>query len=327
MEETRAIRGTIGEDFLRSVIRMRPRDMHKGSCGRVLLCAGSAGMTGAAVLAARAALRSGAGLVYAAAPEEAFPVLQILAPEAICVKWEDAAAVLEGRQQNGRDISYDAVGFGPGVGLGPEAGAHLRLVLQAFRGPVVLDADGLNALAGDPELRALALAYPGEIILTPHPGEAARLLRGAGMEALPAGEDRRAETVRALAEAYGAIAVLKGAGTLVCRAGHVAEAESSGGAAHPEAAAYEIRENPTGNPGMATAGSGDVLTGLITALCAQGLDPWDAAQAGVFLHGRAGDLAAEDKGEYGLIASDICEALPAAIKPYGGTPSVNKARR
>ena len=161
-------------------------------------------------------------------------------------------------------------------------------------GSLVLDADGLNTLAGDNDLAGFVQGFNGRVVLTPHVGEARRLLAALGDEETASREDM----VRVLSEGYGAIAVMKGAQTLVAQS-----QEETG-----------IWRNTTGNPGMATAGSGDVLTGVIASLAGQGLSLWDAARAGVWLHGAAGDLAADDKGEYGMIAGDIVDHLPYAIK-------------
>lgn len=286
---------TITAEYVRTVIRPRDPELHKGSCGRVLLCAGGAGMTGAAVFAARAALRSGSGLVYVCTKERNFPVLQTCVPEAICVTWDEAAEHLFGRG----GWSYDAACFGPGMGTMLETKEMLRKLLFAGDQPLVIDADGLNCLAADTELAELARNYPGQMVLTPHVGEAKRLFQAAKVHP---GDDRK-EMVTALTRAYHCIGVLKGAGTLVAR---------------EDAQETEIWMNTTGNPGMATAGSGDVLTGLITGLAGQGVPLWDAAKAGVWIHGRAGDIAAGRIGEYGLIASDIAEGIALALKEAAG---------
>lgn len=256
-------------------------------------------MTGAAVFAARAALRSGSGLVYVCTKERNFPILQTCVPEAICVTWDEAAEHLFGSG----GWSYDAIAFGPGMGTKAESREMLRKVLFAGEEPLVIDADGLNCLAADRDLAELARNYPGDLVLTPHVGEARRLFDAANVHP---GTDREA-MVTALARGYDCIGVLKGAGTLVAR-----PAQPSDG---PDP---EIWKNTTGNPGMATAGSGDVLTGLIAGLAGQGLSLWDAAKAGVYLHGRAGDIAAERIGEYGLIASDIAEGIAPALKEAAG---------
>ncbi|MDR2295506.1 MAG: NAD(P)H-hydrate dehydratase [Clostridiales Family XIII bacterium] len=272
--------------YVRERLRPRAADTHKGQCGRLLIVAGSHGMAGAAVLCARGAFRSGAGLVSVSVLEELFPVIHGGVAEATCV----------GRDLARLDLSaFDAVAMGPGLGNAENTAGLVRFVLKSYDGTLVLDADALNVIAGDSiltgMLRARALRPCGAAIITPHPGEAARLL-GLGS---PAPRDERAESARALAALTGAISVLKGARTLT---------------ASP---AGELYVNETGNPGMATGGSGDVLTGAIAALAGQGLCPLDAALTGVYLHGLAGDIAAARVGEYGLTASDIAEALALAI--------------
>lgn len=301
------ITGTITEEYVRKVIRPRPRDMHKGDCGHVLVIAGSAGMTGAAWLAAGACLRTGSGLVYVCTPKANFSVIQTLAPEAICIEWDEALRLLsEDNTNTGRHFSgYDAVAFGPGVGTGMQSKRRMKALLMTYGGPLVLDADGLNLIAGDDELKELVRSYPGEIVMTPHAGEAVRLL-----QIRETGDLKETETRRRMAsyleETYGVTVVLKGAGTLV------AGRETEDGVPR-----FVMYENTTGNPGMASAGSGDVLTGVITSLAGQGIPVTDAAKTGVWIHGRAGDLAAADLGEYGMIAGDILRKLPAALKPFG----------
>lgn len=293
----------ITEKDVRRVISPRPEEMHKGQCGHVLLIAGGNGMPGAAVLASKAALRSGSGLVYVCTPKSNFPVVQTLVPEAIMVEWDEAMAVMDGRQgRTSSHLEYDAIAFGPGMGTGSTARRRLKSVLLTAQAPLVLDADGLNLLGKDEELRSIAASYMNEIILTPHVGEARRLLETRDGETAPT--DRN-EMAFDLVRDYGRISILKGAGTRVGRY-----------APDPEGQGVEMKMNPTGNPGMATAGSGDVLTGLLTSLLGQGAEPWDAACAGVYLHGLAGDLAREDKGERGLIAGDIVEQLPYAIRRF-----------
>ncbi len=265
----------------------RSRDGHKGSSGRVLMLAGSAAMPGAALLAARAAMRGGAGLVRLVDREDLFRLLLPLAlPEAVRVVTQGDldAAWFAARDEH-------ALLIGPGLGLS-DASALRRLVRAAaegFAGPLLLDADALNAFAGRPE----ELARPrGTLLLTPHPGEAARLL-GAEIGAL---EAERVASARELARRSGAVVVLKGAGTLVDDGQRQAR-------------------NPTGGPALSTAGSGDVLAGLLSAyLCALGpaFDGFAAACAAVWVHGRAGDACAARFGERGTLASDLIEALPAA---------------
>jgi NAD(P)H-hydrate epimerase len=281
---------TITKESIKSLFSPMRRDAHKGTAGRVLLVAGSPGMAGAAVLAARGALRSGAGLVRVSIERELWPIVQIGEPCATCV---DRAAFDEAEINR-----YDAVAIGPGLGTGGRAADALARVLERYKGKLVLDADALNLL---PTTVANVRSSPKRI-LTPHPGEAARLL---GVDTKTILADRRA-AASALATRFGAVAVLKGHATLVAIPAHHHGDES--------ASEIAIRENTTGNPGMGTAGSGDVLTGVIAAFAGRGLSAAQAAQAGVFVHGLAGDMAAQRVGEYGLTASDIAAALPLALK-------------
>lgn len=272
--------GLITQSFVNTFIKKREREIHKGDCGKILIFAGSKGMAGAAVLCARAALRTGAGLVRASVPEALFPILQIGVPEATCITRE---RFLEDLMQ------YSAIAIGPGLGDEEENGVLIKNILETTDKPVVLDADGLNLLRNELTVMSKAKA---KLIITPHPGEAARLL---GLTAADINKDRL-QSARELATVTGAVTVLKGAGSVV---------------ATPEGKTYI---NTTGNPGMATGGSGDVLSGVIAALAGQGLDTEAAATAGVFLHGLAGDLASDRMGEYGLIASDIANMVALAIR-------------
>ena len=272
--------GLITQAYVNTFIKERERDIHKGNCGKVLVYAGSKGMAGAAVLCARAALRTGAGLVRVSIPEELFPILQIGVPEATCIIRERLFEDL---------MQYSAIAIGPGLGDEIQNGNLIKKILYTTDKPVVVDADGLNLLRDD--LGAMKSAK-AKLVITPHPGEAARLLNRKTSEI---NADRLGSALE-LATITGAVTVLKGAGSVV---------------ATPEGKTYI---NNTGNPGMATGGSGDVLTGVIAALAGQGLDPEAAAAAGVFLHGMAGDLASEQTGEYGLIASDIADMVALAIK-------------
>ena len=277
----------ITEKTVKNIIERRPSEIHKGSCGRILIATGSVGMAGAAVLAARGALRSGAGLVQLSVPQEIFPIVQTGVIEATCLT----------DSLDNIDLSrYNAAAAGPGLGDSRESVEKVRILLDSFDGPLVLDADGLNIAARE-EFFDLMRARGGRLIITPHMGEARRLMAKDFSEKMT-----RRELAEALAEKTGAVTVLKGAGTVVAAKGR------------------KTYTNTTGNPGMATAGSGDVLTGIITSLCGQRhsdgrpIEPLEAALAGVYIHGLAGDLGAEEKGEYGLIAGDIAEYIALAVK-------------
>lgn len=256
--------------------RRRP-DANKGDCGRILIVAGSRGMAGAAVLTATAAYRGGAGLVTLAVPEE---IVDTVAALQVC-------AIVRILPVEPGDMGADVVAVGPGLGTAAETVEYVRRIVSEVKVPVVLDADGLNAFAAEPEL--LESAGPPRI-LTPHPGELGRLT-GVPAAAINRARGRVAE---AAAKRFKSIVVLKGRGTIVT-----------------DGKRTEV--NDTGNAGMATGGTGDVLTGLIAGLLGQGMKPFDAARLGVHLHGRAGDLAAEKLGPHSLMATDLLDFLPAAF--------------
>ncbi|MGK0156699.1 MAG: hydroxyethylthiazole kinase-like uncharacterized protein yjeF [Neolewinella sp.] len=258
----------------------RPSDSHKGTFGKLLVVAGSVGMAGAAVLCVRAATRGGVGLVRVALPESLVATFPLSVPEAMTF----LAIAREVKQQLG---DADAVVIGPGLSTNAPTMSLLQTVLQHSPVPVVIDADALNVLS--PLTKKLTCRAP--LILTPHPGEAARLL---GTSIALVQSDREA-AVAALCERSGAIVVLKGKGTLV----------SDG---------QKCFENATGNPGMAAGGSGDVLAGLLGALLARGLDPFDAACLAVNVHGRAGDRARDAIGENGMVASDLVAAIAQELR-------------
>lgn len=280
-------------EFVQNIIERRSREIHKGDCGRVLVVAGSSGMAGAAVLACKGALRSGSGLVQAVLPENLFPVVQIGIPEATCLE-RDFSKIDLGR--------YDAAAVGPGLGEGKESVEAVIHIIKNFDGPIVLDADGLNITAHNDLFDLLRKRTSGTTVITPHIGEARRLL-GREIGIL---QEERIDAAAALAEKTGAVTVLKGHKTVVATVGG------------------KTYINTTGNPGMATAGCGDVLTGIITGLmgqkksCGRRMSAKEAALCGVFLHGMAGDLAADKIGEYGLIAGDIADYTAYALKQISG---------
>ncbi len=402
----------ITEDVVRKIVRSREAHLHKGDCGRVLIGAGSVGMAGAAILAARGALRSGAGLVRVAVPSELVTILQIAVPEATCIDRGQLLASIAGassasaastatasagvdnsKNANGRPAAgkaapaladYNAICIGPGLGEEAESIAFVKAMLTSYGGVLIVDADALNIIAHNDMLGLLrdrAEHWPDTTVITPHIGEARRLLAAAGKAsnaAVSAADTRnsslqddrpaaliaaaakasyktqsenakagtgfaaatasaarsfdfsgaapeaaRLDIAAALVEATRAIVVLKGSGTIVAAAGR------------------EVFINTTGNPGMATGGSGDVLAGVITGLAGQKrqictelaaantaavgavdiaaatasrIGAYDAAVAGVYIHGLAGDLAAIDLGEYGLISGDLPLYVAMAIK-------------
>jgi NAD(P)H-hydrate epimerase len=260
----------------------------------VLVIAGSRGMSGAAVLCAGAALRGGAGLVRLAVPQEVLPIVASANP---CYLTAPLAQDSEGRlaEQAEAEIlalagANDIVAIGPGLGRSPAITQLVLAILARVQNPLVVDADALNALEGQTD-RLTGRSAP--IIFTPHPGEFGRLL-GKSPAAVQA---QRQELAMSFARQHGGILVLKGHGTIVTDG-------------------RRVYVNTTGNPGMATGGTGDVLTGLIAALLAQRLEPYAAAQLGVHLHGLAGDLARDKLGEVSLIASDLLDYLPKAIRNF-----------
>ncbi|MCJ7653647.1 MAG: NAD(P)H-hydrate dehydratase [Actinobacteria bacterium] len=271
----------------------RAPDAHKRQCGSVLVVGGSPGLTGAAALAAQAALRSGAGLVTLAVPEALQDILEVKLTEVMthplpqgkegALSLKSAGVIAELSRE------FDVVAMGPGLSTKGEVTKVVRELVTALEVPLVLDADGLNAMIGR---TSLFTERQAPLVLTPHPGEMARL---AGSTSAAVQADRIA-AVREGAEKWGAVVVLKGAGTLVAAPGGT------------------VRVNTTGNPGMATAGMGDVLTGCIASFFAQGLSAFDAATAGVYYHGHAADLAARMDGMVGMLAGDVIRHLPLALK-------------
>ncbi len=279
-------------DAMARLVPLRDPRAHKGSVGRVLVLGGSAGMTGAVALAARAATRSGAGVVRAAVPES---LLDTMAAKLT----EEMPAGLPERRP--RVLAVEALApalalaeeahatlVGPGLSRAPCAAELARRFLEACGTPVVVDADALNAFEDGPE--ALG-RVKGAAILTPHLGEMSRLTATAPAEL----ERRRLDEAREWAARWGCVVLLKGAPTVV---------------AAPDGRASV---NPTGNPGLATAGSGDVLAGLAVALLAQGLERFDAARLAAWVHGAAGDRAAAEQGQHGMNAGDVLERIPAAM--------------
>ncbi len=292
VERLRPRQRLITPEAVRKALPARPPDAHKGTTGHVLLLAGSPGKTGAAALAALAALRAGAGLVTVGCPASLNPVLETLLREPMTsplpeeepgILGPGALPALE-RLVAGKGC----LAVGPGLGTDPRTRALVRRLPAACPVPLVIDADGLNALAG--ELAALSQAA-APVVLTPHPGEMARLL-GTSVAAV---QQDRVASARALAHAAGVHVVLKGARTVI---------------AHPDGG---VEINPTGNPGMATAGMGDVLTGVLAGLLAQGASPPDACRAAVWLHGDAADEAARRRGPRGYLAGEVLDALPRRI--------------
>jgi NAD(P)H-hydrate epimerase len=283
---------------VKDIPKLKPRaaDAHKGDFGKVCIVAGSMGMSGAAALAGRSALRAGAGLVRVAVPKSILPIVASIEPSFTTIPLADDTAgrisakavntILEAVGDN------DALAFGPGVGVSSGVRSVLETLLVQEQLRLVIDADGLNSLA---KIKGWPDSLRAKLILTPHPGEMKRLWSALFREQLPS--QRRQQAVE-LARQTKCVVVLKGAGTVVTDG-------------------EKVYVNKTGNPGMATAGSGDVLTGVIAALIGQGLSDFDAAVLGVYVHGLAGDIAAERKGQVSLMTTDIIECLSAAFLKNG----------
>ncbi|QNB46590.1 NAD(P)H-hydrate dehydratase [Thermanaerosceptrum fracticalcis] len=283
----------IDRELAKKLLPQRDWEGHKNSFGHVLVIAGSRGMTGAALLTSKAVLRAGAGLVTTCLPASLADLFDIAFPEGLtrgmaetrertlaAAAWWEMSPLLANKK---------AVVFGPGLSTHPEIGDLLEKLLAESLVPLVIDADGLNVLAQDTGILKTAKI---PVILTPHPGEMGRLLGVSAQEV----QANRVETARLAADLFQSIIVLKGAATItVVPDGH-------------------IFINSSGGPSLATAGSGDVLAGVIASFLAQGLEPACAAMLGVYVHGLAGDLLAESKGIRGVLAGDIVETLPLALK-------------
>lgn len=269
------------------ILPARQPDAHKGDFGKLLLLCGSRGYTGAAALAAMGALRTGAGLVYLGVPESIYTIEATKLLEAIVLPLPDEDGKLSSdalQLITGMLAGKDAVLIGPGLGQSEAIRKIVSTVLKVFAGPVILDADGINALQGHTDILR---GRTGPTVLTPHEGEFSRIfpeLTG----------DRMADAT-AFARKYGVILLLKGHRTLITD-GQVCYV------------------NQTGNPGMAVGGSGDVLAGMITSLIGQGISPLEAAAAGAWLHGAAGDLCASQIGQYGMLPGDMLTVLPRLLK-------------
>lgn len=272
----------------------RAEDAHKGEVGRIVViggCCGDVAMVGAPAMVANAAFRSGCGLVQLLVPKDIRTSAAVLARCATTRTLpSDAAAVL----QAVREFRADVVALGPGLGdsLSSEAVAE---VLNGCEVPMVVDADGLNQIAA---VQASSIKEPQRVVMTPHPGEMRRLLSARNIQCqLDSTNAARWTAACALVEAYGCIAVLKGPGTIVTNG-------------------QRLYVNETGNAGMATGGTGDVLTGIIAALIGQKLPPFEAAILGVYLHGLAGDFAAEELGRWSMTATDVIAYLPEAFNEH-----------
>lgn len=301
--------------YVSPLIPERPKYSHKGDYGRILIVAGSKGKTGAAFMTAKACMRAGAGLVTIGVPESLMDVFQSRVTEEMTLPLPDrgdgslsskAAEVMLKFLSERTDVLC----IGPGIGVSEETGKLISEIIQASRCPLVIDADGLNSIRDTGILKKAS----APIVMTPHIGEMARLLKGSSelkvtgaklkeknsslvtRDSLLKIEQDRIDAATSFSKETGTYLVLKGVPTII---------------AGPEGRVFI---NSTGNPGMATAGTGDVLTGMIASFIGQGLGPLNASILGVYMHGLAGDLAAVEKGEHSMIASDIIEYLPGAFK-------------
>jgi NAD(P)H-hydrate epimerase len=287
----------VTDNLIKSYLAPRPEDAHKGSTGHLLVIAGSTGKTGAALMTSMSALRAGAGLVTLGIAESLNPILEGQVLEAM------TAPLPECRNGVLGDAALNAIrkelpgkrslAIGPGLGQEVETKSLVRTIIQESEIPVVVDADGLNNMAGAVKNLKNARA---PIILTPHPGEMARLMETSVSEV----QRDRITSARQFAIGHKVHVVLKGAGTVI---------------AHPDG---KVFINPTGNPGMASGGMGDVLTGIIAGFIAQGLTPEAACRTGVYLHGAAADRLAEEIGPYGYLAGEVMDQIPGEIKKVVG---------
>ena len=269
----------------------RNRDSHKNDYGHVLVVAGSTGMTGAASLCAQATLRAGAGLTTLACPKSLNSIFEIKLTEVMTIPMAETPSGSLSENALEEIISdahkYDALAVGPGLSRDESTMSLVRSLCMETTQPLVLDADGLNAVADD---MTCLCSRSGNLVVTPHEGEMSRLV---GLDIQQVRADR-INIAAKFAAGYGAVTVLKGPSTVVTDG-------------------KKVYQCPSGNPGMATAGSGDVLTGIITALIAQGMRPFGAACLGTYIHGVAGDIAAKNMGMVSLVAGDILDNLPEAF--------------
>lgn len=278
---------TLDHNAVLSILPDRDPWAHKGCFGKILLLCGSVGFTGAAALAAKAALRSGAGLVFLGVPQSIYAIEAIKLDEAIVFPLPEEDGKLSERALDEilrRLPQMDAILIGPGLGQSCGVLTVVRKVLEAFPGPVIVDADGINVLSTH---RDILRGRKAPTIVTPHDVEFSRLGGYIG--------NNRAESAASLARELGCIVLLKGHRTVITDG----------------AVCYT---NQTGNPGMAVGGSGDVLAGIIVSLLGQGIAPLEAAACGAWIHGAAGDLCARELGQYGMLPSDMVQNLPRLLK-------------
>ena len=279
------------KEEMRHILPNRNPDANKGDFGKALVIAGSKGMTGAAVLSAYSLLRSGAGLVTLAVPESQRAIAAGFYPELMTVGLPENDGIISAlaiKRIFELIKDKDVVVFGPGLGQSQDIPLILEELLNTYQGKLLIDADGLNALGKNINMLDKKKC---RVVITPHPGEMSRLT---GIDIADI-QKNRAKTAQEFADNFDVTVVLKGSGTIVAQPGR------------------EIFKNPTGNSGLATAGTGDVLSGVIAAFLGQGIDSFDAAKLGVYIHGLSGDMAKEALGEYGMLASDVARYIPKAI--------------
>lgn len=278
-----------------NLLPARRPDVHKGELGRVFVVAGSTGLTGAAALCSLGALRAGAGLVTLGIPKSLHPVMAAKLTEVMTRPLPETKEFTLSMQALPDLVAFseqaDVVAIGPGLSQHPQTKQLVRQLLPRITKPCVVDADGLNALAEEPHLLKRLVQ---SVIITPHPGEMGRLISLSAAQV----QQNRERIAKEFATRYRTTVVLKGHRTVV------ASVDGT------------IDVNDTGNPGMASGGMGDVLTGLIAGLVGQAVAPFDAARLGVYLHGLAGDMVAASRGQVGLIASDLLATIPLAIRHY-----------
>ncbi len=293
MAEAESAGYTLTPDEAAALFPERPYNAHKGSAGRVFLLAGSVGMTGASALAGKAALRAGAGAVTVGCPASLNDILEVKMTEIMTiplpeVRKKRCLALRALGSVRSAVKKADAVAVGPGLGTYTETSELIRRFISKYKGKIILDADGINAYKGQFETLAES---PAEIVITPHYGELSRLT-GAEINNIA---ENPAEAAKNAAKVTGCIVLLKGAPTIIV------------------GSAGELWYNGTGNEGMATAGMGDVLTGLITGFAAQGMNLFEAAVLGAYIHGTAGDYASEERGVHSLTAGDVLDRIPRAM--------------
>lgn len=277
----------INQRVVAAILPGRTADAHKGDFGRILLLCGSRGYTGAAALAAMGALRSGAGVVYLGVPETIYAIEAIKLTEPVVFPLADDNGMLSTTASSeiiARTQGMDAVLIGPGLGRSNGTFLAVKTVLENFTGPVVVDADGINVLSGHIDILR---GRTGPTIITPHPGEFQRICGK-----FP---ENRVEAAAEFAADANCITVLKGHESVITDGRY-------------------CYINTTGNPGMATGGSGDVLAGIIVSLLGQKVAPLEAAACGAWLHGRAGDICARELGQYGMLPTDMLNVLPKLLK-------------